>query len=336
MSQIPGHSFHENSDLSRNSNQNEVFDYKANWQTYAFSFTDRLGYMLLGSYIESYQNYIELLSFSAESNKIIKLSTADHPFPATKIMCAPIQTTSAPIFATISDILRIWKCENDQPEVTSPLFPHQENKDYNGALTSFDWSSKDPSTLGTSSIDKTCTIWDINRSQIKKQILAHNNEVNDIAFAQDPNIFVTASTDCSVRKFDLRSLDQCSIIYENPRQQHVVRVAWNKIDPNYLAVLNMDSSTVTLLDIRAHVYPNMEIKGHNGGVNSMCWSFASNQICTAGEDNQVMIRDAMKSVNSIKDTPLVYNAPDKVFNVFWSYYSEIGMVQSNGLQYIRL
>jgi WD repeat-containing protein 68 len=329
-------SFHENSDPYRSNNHNEVFDYKTPWQTYAFSFSDRIGCFLLGSYIESYQNQIELLTYSSESNKIIKLTSADHFYPPTKIMWSPVQTTSHPLFASISDCLRIWRVDSEKLEITSNLLPHQENKDYNGPLTSFDWSSKDPSTLGTSSIDKTCTIWDLNKNAIKKQILAHNSEVNDIAFSQDPNIFVTASTDFSVRKFDLRSLEQCSIIYENPRQQFVARVAWNKVDPNYLAILSVDSNTIALLDIRTQIYPILEIKGHNVGINSMCWATGTGQICTASEDNQVLIRDAIKSANGAKDIPLVYNAPEKVYSVYWSPFNEIGMVQNCGLQYIRL
>lgn len=329
-------SFHENPDPHRSDKQNEVFNYKTPWQTYAFSFSDRIGCFLLGSYIESNQNQIEFLTYSPESNKIIQLASADHIYPPTKIMWSPVQTTSLPLFASISDCLRIWKCDSDKLEVINNLLPHQENKDYNGPLTSFDWSSKDPSTLGTSSIDKTCIIWDLNKSTIKKQILAHNSEVNDIAFSQDPNIFVTASTDFSVRKFDLRSLEQCSIIYENSRQQFVVRVAWNKQDSNYLAILSADSNTVALLDIRAQVHPIMEIKGHTSGINSMCWASNSSQICTAGEDNQVLIRDAIKSAIGTKDNPLVYNAPETVYSVYWSPYNEIGMVQNCGLQYIRL
>ena len=36
-----------------------------------------------------------------------------------------------------------------------------KNSDYCAPLTSFDWNETDPRRLGTSSIDTTCTIWDI-------------------------------------------------------------------------------------------------------------------------------------------------------------------------------
>lgn len=36
-----------------------------------------------------------------------------------------------------------------------------KNTEFCSPLTSFDWNESDPSMIGTSSIDTTCTIWDI-------------------------------------------------------------------------------------------------------------------------------------------------------------------------------
>lgn len=36
-----------------------------------------------------------------------------------------------------------------------------KNSEFCAPLTSFDWNETDPKRLGTSSIDTTCTIWDI-------------------------------------------------------------------------------------------------------------------------------------------------------------------------------
>jgi WD repeat-containing protein 68 len=38
-------------------------------------------------------------------------------------------------------------------------------------LTSFCWSTIDPSSIVTSSIDTTCTIWDINTNQAVTQLM---------------------------------------------------------------------------------------------------------------------------------------------------------------------
>jgi hypothetical protein len=40
-----------------------------------------------------------------------------------------------------------------------------KNSEFCAPLTSFDWNETDPKRLGTSSIDTTCTIWDIEVGQ---------------------------------------------------------------------------------------------------------------------------------------------------------------------------
>lgn len=53
-------------------------------------------------------------------------------------------------------------------------------------------------------------------------------------------MFASAGEDGSVRHFDLRDLEHSTIIYESDEQQPLLRVAWNKQDPNYLATIKMD------------------------------------------------------------------------------------------------
>ena len=79
-------------------------------------------------------------------------------------------------------------------------------------LTSFDWNEADPKRLGTSSIDTTCTIWDIERGVVDTQMIAHDKEVYDIAWG-GLGVFATVSADGSVRVFDLR----CAIQKANLR-----------------------------------------------------------------------------------------------------------------------
>lgn len=56
------------------------------------------------------------------------------------------------------------------------------------------------------------------------------------------SIFVGA--DGSVRMFDLRHLEHSTIIYEDPQHTPLLRLAWNKQDPNYLATVAMDACEV--------------------------------------------------------------------------------------------
>ncbi|KAJ0871889.1 putative transcription factor WD40-like family [Helianthus annuus] len=61
----------------------------------------------------------------------------------------------------------------------------------------------EPRQIGTSSIDTTCTIWDIEREMVDTQRIAHDKEVYDIAWG-GVGVFASVSADGSLRVFDLR------------------------------------------------------------------------------------------------------------------------------------
>ena len=46
--------------------------------------------------------------------------------------------------------------------------------------------------------------------------------------------------------FDLRHLEHSTIIYEDPSHTPLLRLAWNKQDPNYLATVAMDACEVSV------------------------------------------------------------------------------------------
>lgn len=60
--------------------------------------------------------------------------------------------------------------------------------------------------------------------------------------------------DGSVRMFDLRHLEHSTIIYEDPQHTPLLRLAWNKQDPNYLATVAMDACEVPSLFIIQYIY----------------------------------------------------------------------------------
>lgn len=47
--------------------------------------------------------------------------------------------------------------------------------------------------------------------------------------------------------FDLRHLEHSTIIYEDPAHHPLLRLAWNKQDPNYLATMAMDGMEACIL-----------------------------------------------------------------------------------------
>ena len=93
-------------------------------------------------------------------------------------------------------------------------------------MTSFDWSEVDQKLVGTSSIDTTCTIWEIETGQqlarvggrdssrvtgrVKTQLIAHENEVYDIAFSRaSSHGFASVGGDGSGTNFNFGTLKNC-------------------------------------------------------------------------------------------------------------------------------
>ncbi len=74
-------------------------------------------------------------------------------------------------------------------------------------------------------------------------------QVYDIAFSRaggGRDMFASVGADGSVRMFDLRHLEHSTIIYEDPQHHPLLRLCWNKQDPNYLATMAMDGMEVSL------------------------------------------------------------------------------------------
>lgn len=79
-------------------------------------------------------------------------------------------------------------------------------------------------------------------------------------------------------------METSTIIYETSDGMPLLRLTWNKQDPNYLATFQMDSSKVIVLDIRVPSIPVTELHGHVGAVNACHWApHSSAHMCTTGE-----------------------------------------------------
>ena len=106
-------------------------------------------------------------------------------------------------------------------------------------------------------------------------MIAHDKEVYDFAFAPGEYVFATAGADGSIRMFDVRNLEHSTILYDNQNQIPFVRLAWNRMSPNYIATFMMDNSKVILLDNRYPSSALQELCGHSDYVNSVSWAPSS-------------------------------------------------------------
>ncbi len=139
----------------------------------------------------------------------------------------------------------------------------------------------------TSSIDTTCTVWNIETASAVTQLIAHDREVYDVAWLpSSTDIFVSVGADGSLRAFDLRSLEHSTILYETPTSKPasaaaisaaaagrpatapLLRIAFNS------ATFNIDSCDIQILDMRSPGQPVMELKAHKAAVNALGWGSA--------------------------------------------------------------
>lgn len=169
--------------------------------------------------------------------EFIKCAEATHSYPFTRILWEPESSAkkSCDLLATSGDHLRLWSLPSQKPNFTSSsitrssnsneaptqrlaplaLLSNSKSPEHTAPLTSLDWNTLSPSLIITSSIDTTCTIWDIPSLTAKTQLIAHDKEVFDVRFcANSVDVFVSCGADGSVRMFDLRSLEHSTIIYE--------------------------------------------------------------------------------------------------------------------------
>ncbi|KAF8925672.1 ddb1 and cul4 associated factor 7 [Dissophora ornata] len=326
----------------------EILNYSAPWPVYGLDWsnqpTEREALRLaVGSFIEDGSNkefagsegrdYIP----TSMSDWVSIAETNHQQYPVTKIKWEPYKgghRRPYDLLATTGDYLRLWDLKDESEHEGSssntigrrhPAVIRQQlaqravlantKANFCAPLTSFDWNTFDPALIVTSSIDTTCTVWNVETQQAKTQLIAHDKEVYDVTFANNnPDIFASVGADGSVRMFDLRALEHSTIIYEttssipgmqanNPQMAAqptlpLLRLSFNKLDANYLSTFHMDSSSVQILDIRVPGIPVSELRGHKGAVNCMAWSpISSSEIATGSDDHQVFIWEVNQTKN---------------------------------------
>lgn len=208
------------------------------------------GKIAVGSYLEDPHNFIQILDTHITPQDVnapgqapygieySKAAEATCAYPVTRILWEPpsSQKSSTDLLATSGDHLRLWSLpapstphsshinrsasvniRDPAPQKLQPLalLSNSKTPEHTAPLTSLDWNTLSPKLIITSSIDTTCTIWDIPTLTAKTQLIAHDKEVFDVRFcAGSVDVFVSCGADGSVRMFDLRSLEHSTIIYE--------------------------------------------------------------------------------------------------------------------------
>lgn len=311
----------------------EIYTYKAPWTVYGLCWSNRVDdrfkfRLAVGSFIEQYKNKVQIIQYDEASDEFVQKGQFDHPYPTTKLQWIPdAKSSHDDLLATSGDYLRLWSVPENMDESNPPtmtaLLNNSKTNDYCAPLTSFDWNSTAQHIIGTCSIDTTCTIWDITTQQVITQLIAHDEEVFDIVFAKEKDIFASTGADGSVRMFDVRSLDSSTVVYENRnggKKSPLLRLGWNKLDPFYLATVSLNSPSTMILDVRWPKQPLVaNLTGHTGSVNAIAWAPHSPcHICTAGDDTQALIWHLSDMPRPIDNPILAYSAESHINNMKWS------------------
>jgi len=321
----------------------EVYEYRAKWPVYGLSWSvrpDKPYRLALGSFIEEYTNQIQIIQLNESTGEFEAKCTFENSYPATKVMFIPDQKGCCDdLVATSGDYLKLWEI-TDSGAKSRAVLNNNKSEDICSPLTAFDWNERDLNLVGTASIDTTCTIWDIQAGMPKTQLIAHDSEVFDIVFAPEHELFASASSDGSVRMFDLRSLEHSTIIFESPDMVPIVRLAWNKRDPNFLAAATIESTAVHVLDIRNPSVPLAILDGHSHSVNTLSWApHSSCHLVTGADDSQALIWELPPKPEPIQsDAILAYQAPSAINSLAWSqlHTDWIAISFDNAIQTLRV
>ncbi|ORY19698.1 WD40-repeat-containing domain protein [Clohesyomyces aquaticus] len=331
------------------------------------------GKMAIGSYLEDTHNFIQILDtqiipqeatspgappFGLEYTRVAEATCS---YPVTRILWEPpsSQKQSTDLLATSGDHLRLWSLPQSPasnisntisrsssvntrepaPQKLTPLalLSNSKTPEHTAPLTSLDWNTLSPKLIITSSIDTTCTIWDIPTLTAKTQLIAHDKEVFDVRFcAGSVDVFVSCGADGSVRMFDLRSLEHSTIIYEpsekapggsdrgspagriSPTKAQqtmsyappLLRLSASPHDAHLLATFAQDSNIIRILDVRQPGQALLELRGHSASVNSIEWNPSRRgMLASGGDDSLVLIWDLIHSQNGAVINPDTHGAP---------------------------
>jgi len=332
--------------------------YETPWPLYGLAWSTSKKFRLaLGSCIEHETNKVQIVDLNEDSKKFDLVAEVDHPFPATKLMWRPddgqgTDANKTELLATTGTALRIWSVEEGNMKLKTTYVNTRTQQGAPGGppvyppLTSFDWSPTNPHKIGTSSMDTTCTIWNIEKQKIETQLIAHDRAVYDIAFSQSDNLFSSVGADGSVRLFDQRDLDHSTIIYENPSP--LVRLSWNKLNTNHIATIAMDQVGVLVLDVRRPSVALATLSYQDACVNSVTWAPHSRSHLLCGTDDGFALiwdvkdapsksRDAAAAVSahaeSKRQSPLLaYECDHEVYQVQWPHSQDEYVALGTGRQ----
>lgn len=317
-------------------NFDSVLRYTDESLIYAMNWTVRPDHaMRLGvcQCVNTMTNKIKIVEYSEEHKKIVQRCDVKNGFPVSKLIFIPDKDLTYPdLFAVTDDFIKVYKIVDNKSILFECKMRNLRDNRFAGPFTACDWNPIDMNLLAASSIDYTCTIFDIHVvdtvmndrvvwANRRMQFCAHDKEALDIGFKpDDKNILATCGADGSLRLFDSRDMQQCSVLYENPGKSALVHLQWNPSRPYCLSTFPEDSSDIYLLDVRMPIARLVRLQSSTE-VSAFSWNPTDpNLFCTGDEEGNVLIwRDTGACLKANPLEPVFsYKSVDAVSQVRWS------------------
>ena len=271
-----------------------------------------------------------------ESSSVELKSQVKCEFPVSSILFSPHEQNKNLLIST-SDKLSVYSYEEEKLNLKIAFIRETEN--YTGPLTSCDWSRANNAIIGVSSVDRTCSIWDLNKSVEKYMIIAHDKAVYDISLGPDEFIFMSTGADGSVRLFDSRQANLSSIIFETRDESAMTRLKWNLVNPNFILTVIVDKNEIYILDQRKLSAPYGILKVHTNVVNNAIWAPQSNSnLISVSDDKSALLWDIYSDSEKAEEYLMKYEAENEIENVAWGDVTQnwVGIIDGNQAEILRI
>ena len=275
-------------------------------------------------------------NINTNNNAITLKSKVECRFPVSSILFSP-HIENKNLLVSTSDLLYLYSYDNETISLKAAFT--KRRKDYCGPLTACDWSHVNNSIVGVSSVDSTCSLWDLNKTEITYITIAHDKEVYDISLGPDEFTFMSTGADGSVRLFDSRTANSVNILFETKKKIPLTRIKWNLLNPYFILTVVVDKNEIYVLDQRDLSYPYAILKVHTNVVNNAIWAPQSNtNFISVSDDKSALIWDIYCDSNKPEEYIMKYEAKHEIENVSWGDVTKnwIGIIDGNQAEVLRI